>query len=155
MKSVKTKLSERQRLFIDFMPQCNWIIRQAGMKAGYTEKYATHRLPAVMLSNVAVKEALALKRAKISAKTGVKVEQIVQGLSELAWPSGDRHVKDPDRLRALELLGRHKAMFTDKTEHTVRASGPPSDPEDRIKWLEEELVLLREAQAAPSAIVRA
>lgn len=47
-------------------------------------------------------------------------------------------MNNSDRLRALELLGKYKAMFTDKAEHTVKA----------------ELARREKAKSIPDAIVR-
>lgn len=57
--------------------------------------------------------------ADIEELSTVEVEEIVQELRKLAF---NRAVllSNTDKLRALELLGRYKAMFTDKYQDTSR-----------------------------------
>ena len=44
----------------------------------------------------------------------VEVEEIIRGLREIAFPSGDTKVNNSDRNRALELLGKYKSIFSER-----------------------------------------
>ena len=52
------------------------------------------------------------ERLNIFDKAKVTEEYVLEGLNKIAINSK----QDANRLRALELLGKYKAMFTDKTE---------------------------------------
>ena len=101
-----------------------------------------------MLHSVVLKRAVEAKQAEEAAKTDVTVEYIRIRLKQIAEDAGANR---SDRLRALELLGRHKAMFTDKTEHTVR-SGQLISPEEEEKRLNERLALLRQRKDVGTAL---
>ena len=62
------------------------------------------------------------KLAEIASKTDVTVENIVAELSAIAFgaitSSFGIHTKITNKLKALELLGRYKAMFTDNINQT-------------------------------------
>jgi phage terminase small subunit len=70
-----------------------------------------------LLINVNVKEYLQKLKDKDGIKDLVTVEEIISGIKEVFEAS----VNDPDgmdkqsALKSLEMLGRYKAMFTDKT----------------------------------------
>lgn len=62
-------------------------------------------------------------------------------------------MNNSDRLRALELLGEYKAMFTDKAEDTVKAQAQPISEAEYIAKLKAELARREKAKSIPGAIV--
>ena len=96
----------------------NYNKTKAMVDAGYSPKYADsgngHRF---VFGNVQVKAAIAMQMAKISAKMEVTVEFIVQKL--LTGLQLAEEKKDLVAIaRFTELLGKYKAMFTDKVQQT-------------------------------------
>ncbi|MHC4133125.1 MAG: terminase small subunit, partial [Planctomycetota bacterium] len=90
---------------------------QAAIRAGYAKKYAD-RQAHKLVGNSRVKEAIEARRQEISRKADVEISEIVAELRSIAFTDGSR----TDKLRALELLGRYKAMFTDRFQNTTKAS---------------------------------
>ncbi len=68
----------------------------------------------------------------VALKT-VEVEEIVQELRKLAFGKTVLP-NNTDRLRALELLGRYKAMFTDKYQDTGQSSLPALTPVEQERY---------------------
>ena len=116
------KLTTREQLTIDYLPECNWIIKAAGIKAGFSAKYAQHLLPQRILSDIALKTAYAVKVAEIAEKIDITVESIAAEISTIAFGRITANIgvqgNITNKLKALELLGRFKAMFTDNINQT-------------------------------------
>lgn len=92
----------------------NYNKTRAMVDAGYSAKYAdTGQAHRIVFGNVRVKAAIAEKIAEISKKIDVTVEFIVEKLL-----TGLQLAEQKQDLVAIarfsELLGRYKAMFTDK-----------------------------------------
>ena len=68
----------------------------------------------------------------VALKT-VEVEEIVQELRKLAFGKTVLP-NNTDRLRALELLGRYKAMFTDKYQDAGQTSLPALTPVEQERY---------------------
>ncbi|MFH1740662.1 MAG: terminase small subunit [bacterium] len=93
---------------------------QAAIRAGYsarTARQAGHR----MLTDVDVMKLAEKTEAKACAKCEITVERILRGIAELAFK---RRGAPRDRLKALEMLGRHKRLFIDRLEHEGTGGGP-------------------------------
>ena len=67
-----------------------------------------------LLQNVKVSEYLNVRRAELQSERVLTTQQILEEITQLAT---DRGVKPADRLKALELLGKSQALFTDKLRH--------------------------------------
>jgi len=143
-------LKDKRKAFAREYPK-DWNATQAAIRAGYSPKTA-YSQGQRLLKNVEVQAEIALLTAVIAEKIEIEVEQIVAELCKIAFAPAEARVLNSDKIRALELLGRHKKMFTDRTEHIVSASGPPIEPEERKKWLQAELELLEQAEQAPSCL---
>lgn len=105
-------LTTKQRLFVEaYLADPN--ATQAAVKAGYSKKTAKSQ-GARLLTNVDI--AYALKERVEGAI--VKADEVLNGIKEIAFNPGERA---SDRLKGYELLGKHLALFTDKTD--VRVSG--------------------------------
>ena len=59
--------------------------------------------------------------SRCEEKAIVTREEVIQGIVEIAFPDkyGKEEVTEPNRLKALEMLGRHLGMFTEKIAMTV------------------------------------
>lgn len=118
---------------------------QAAIRAGYGEKGARTE-GARQLANVCVQEALAKARNERAARVEISQDYVLSSLQEVAerclqrvpvmvGQGKDRHqLEDEDgngvwdfnaagANKALELLGKHLALFTEKHEHTGKDGG--------------------------------
>ncbi len=120
MDDTKPLTPKRARFVEEYLKDSNGT--QAAIRAGYSPKTAQEQA-AFILSNVMVAQAVARGRELIAQKNDITVDRIVQGLQDIAYapdPGPDTHpsriVYPRDRNKALELLGRYKAMFVDRQE---------------------------------------
>jgi phage terminase small subunit len=105
-----SELTAKQKAFIEELPKNQWNGTKAAIAAGYSAKNAgvmAHRL----LKNPKIAEELAKRTAEIVSKTDVEVGEIIAALCTIAF--GGR-ATNSDRLRALDLLGRYKGIFSEK-----------------------------------------
>jgi phage terminase small subunit len=129
----------------------DWNATQAATRAGYSAKTA-YSQGQRLLKDAEVRAELSKLTADIADQNDVEVREIIAGLRSIAFAPEDARVNNSDRIRALELLGKYKAIFTERREHSVRPYGPPPDPQERKKWLEEELRLIEEAEETGPAL---
>ena len=107
-------LNEKQKAFCqEYVKDFN--ATQAGIRAGYSKKTAD-RIASRLLGKVEVKTYIDQLKQNLTKDTKVTVEWIAEQLTDIAIHAD----KDTDRIKALELLGRYKTMFTDKqkVEHS-------------------------------------
>ena len=110
---MSEELTAKQKAFIEELPKNQWNGTQAAIAAGYSAKSAgvmAHRL----LKNPAIAEELDRRTAEIVEKTDVEVAEIIRELRKIAFAPPSQRVTNSERLKALELLGKHLAMFTDR-----------------------------------------
>lgn len=103
---------------------------QSAIKVGYSLKSARQQASR-MLTNANVQKYLEELRKRTTTETIASAKQVLESISKIALGQeteketffvGDKEVtkekqlKTSDRLKALELLGKHYALFTDKTE---------------------------------------
>lgn len=114
------ELTNKQKTFIEEIPKNQWNGTKAAIAAGYSEKSAGV-MACRLLRNPRVSEELERRTVEIVQKTDVEVGEIIVALREIAFGT---KATNSDRLRALDLLGRYKAMFTDrlKTENPEQLS---------------------------------
>ena len=104
-------LTPKQSAFVrEYMIDLN--ATQAAIRAGYSEKTA-NRIGAENLSKPVIQEAIQQRHKAAEEKCAVTVEWI---LSEIAKIAQDEEVKTADRLRALELLGKHLGLWEKRQE---------------------------------------
>ncbi|MHC4256508.1 MAG: terminase small subunit [Planctomycetota bacterium] len=127
-------LTDKQYAFVnEYVKDYN--ATQAAIRAGYAEKYAD-RQAYQLLEKTRVKEAIEARRQEISRKADVEISEIVAELRSIAFTDGSR----TDKLRALELLGRYKAMFTDRFQNTTESHAQLTDEEqEQLKEMAKEL----------------
>lgn len=112
-------LSARQKRFIaEYLKDCNG--GKAAIRAGYSEVSA--RVQAVkLLKRNDVKALVSKGLAKQVKRTEVKADQVI---AELALVAFSKIEKTSDKLKALELLGKHLSLFTEKREVTMTGESP-------------------------------
>lgn len=137
-KSVLESLPEKQQLFVrEYMKDLHQT--NAAIRANYSEKTAGQQANR-LLKNVKIQQAIAELRAERNARINIDVDYVIKTIIETiercnqTSPVLDRHGdvslgEAPDGslkpiykydatnvLKGAELLGRHLAMFTDKSE---------------------------------------
>ncbi len=110
-------LTDKQIKFIhEYLVDYNG--KQAAIRAGYSVKNAENQA-SIHLANPAIQERLAQIKSKANEKTLLTREYVIEKLKRNADDSIDG--TDPDYVasnKALELLGKHLSMFTEKVDHT-------------------------------------
>jgi phage terminase small subunit len=104
-------LKEKRKVFAAEYVK-DWNATQAAIRAGYSLKTA-YSQGQRLLKNVEVRAEIDRLSADIADQNDVEVREIIVGLRRIAFAPEGPQVNNSDRLRALELLGKYKAMFTD------------------------------------------
>lgn len=107
---MKARNIRREKLLI-LMPEYNWNYTQAGIAAGYTKYYATHRLPTILKRDVTFCSAVDKLKADIKLQTDFKAADIKR---ELWILYRDPTTNGTTKARCLELLGKSIAMYVDR-----------------------------------------
>jgi phage terminase small subunit len=115
-----SELTARQKAFVEELPKNQWNGTRAAIAAGYAEKSA-HVRACRLLKNPRVTKELDRHRVEIAEKTDVEVAEIVVALRQIAF--GGKKATNSEQLKALELLGKYKAMFVDR-QQTEDAPSP-------------------------------
>jgi phage terminase small subunit len=115
---------------------------QAAVRSGYSPKTAESQ-GSRLLRNAKVAEAVAAGVDKQAERTGITADRVLEELAKIAFVSltprdeDDEDEEDanlallvrvPDKLKALELLGKHLRLFADKVEHEGTVSISIVDP---------------------------
>lgn len=111
---------KQQRFVEEYLIDLN--ATQAAIRAGYSEKTAQEQ-SSRLLSNVMVQEAVQKAKNKLSERTELTVDMVVQGLLKEAQDYAGGSTQSA-RVSAWAHLGKHLGMFKDKIEH----SGDPNNP---------------------------
>ena len=119
------KLTPKQEKFIqEYLVDLN--ATQAAIRAGYSEKTA-RASAARNMQNVNIQDALQEARGKQQERTEVTADLIVKELFKIAMnDAGDEtnsHLKYSNKIKAMELLGKHLGMFTDKVSVEMPEGG--------------------------------
>jgi phage terminase small subunit len=105
--------AKQERFIAEYLVDLN--ASQAAIRAGYSARNANVE-GARLLANVSISQELARQMAAQAARTGYNQERIMRDLADIA---GSDDAKIPERLKALELMGKHIGMFRDKVELSV------------------------------------
>lgn len=123
------KLSHKQKLFVDFYLKTGNGARSAVL-AGYSEKTARN-IACELLTKPYIQKVMSKKMADIEKKLGLSKDWVLERLASNVErcrqaepvvdkegnPTGEYKFDASGSNKALELLGRHYKMFTDRTEH--------------------------------------
>lgn len=108
------KLTAKQTRFVaEYLVTLN--ASEAARRAGYSPKTA-FRSGQQNMQKCAVTTAIAVELAKRAKRTEIDQDYVLSRISlTVAESMGEEHRNPQAALKGLELLGRHLAMFTDKT----------------------------------------
>lgn len=107
------ELTDRQARFCEeYLIDLN--ATQAAIRAGYSEKTANEQ-GARLLANVSVQEKIAELKAERAKRTEMTQDSFIQELAAVARAE-IKGVRAVDKLKALELLGKHLGMFVERYE---------------------------------------
>lgn len=147
------KLTDKQKRFVEeYLLDLN--ATQAAIRAGYSARNAD-KIGPELLGNTRVADAVSVKMAERSRRTGISQDRVVQELARIAFVNPqdvidtetgrikpgaseddlaciqsikvkktetarsttvEREVRLSDKMRALELLGKHLGMYKDKVD---------------------------------------
>ena len=126
---------KQQRFVEEYLIDLN--ATQSAIRAGYSEKTAQEQ-SSRLLSNVMVQEAVQKAKNKLSERTELTVDMVVNGLLKEAQDYAEGSTQSA-RVSAWAHLGKHLGMFKDKLEHDIsdplkellqRASGNTLKPKE-------------------------
>lgn len=131
-----SKLTNKQSRFVEeYLIDLN--ATQAAIRAGYSEKTA-QIIGFENLSKPIIQEDLQKRMDAQSKRTEITADQILQEIASIAYD--EENVRPGDRLRALELLGKHRALFIEK--RVIEIKEIPRTAKEvlaELKALDEEL----------------
>lgn len=105
------KLTEKQKRFCEeYLIDLN--ATQAAIRAGYSSKTAS-RIAIELLNKTHVSKYLTELMRKRSESTKITSEQVVKELEKIAF--SDAEITGKEKMKALELLGKHLGMFQNQT----------------------------------------
>ena len=124
------KLTPTQNAF------CMAFVRLKNASAAYKESYNTKGTPTVantesskLMAKPHIKARIAALLQKTEARTILSAQQILEELTLLA----SKKYEHRDRLKALELLGRYRKLFTDKVEGVLTGKDGAPLPQTLIQ----------------------
>ena len=118
--SDEIKLTDKQEMFcLEYLKDLNGT--QAAIRAGYSEDSA-RQIATENLSRPSIENRLQQLMAERTKKVNIEVEDILSDILETRREAAEMQ-KLNERLKANELLGKYKKMWTDKTELTGKDGG--------------------------------
>jgi Terminase small subunit len=117
-----SKLNPKQQSFVnEYLKDKNGT--QAAIRAGYS-KHTAPEIASRLLRNVKVQKALDSSIAKQAKRIELSADKIIQRIAEFSFNStvDGSPLKQADKIKAAELLGKHFKLFTDVQIHTVDAT---------------------------------
>lgn len=98
---------------------------QAAIRAGYSSKTA-EQMGYQLLQKTSVQKALREAIDKRSKRTGITQEKVIEEIGKIAFAKAhdysDADLKYSNKLKALELLGKHLGMFDGKSGQDAEKS---------------------------------
>jgi phage terminase small subunit len=118
----KKALSPKQATFVrEYLVDLN--ATQAAIRAGYSPK--TARVQASdLLTKPDIQEAVRAGQDKRAARLELKAEDVLRELQSIAMAEVDQSLRYEHKIKALELLGKHLKLFTEKID-LAGANGEP------------------------------
>ena len=115
MDGKKRKLSVKHKRFCEeYLVDLN--ATQAAIRAGYKEKTARSQGQR-LLTNVDIQKYIAELQKKQSERTGITADTVLKELEKIALT--DTEISGKEKIKALELLGKHLGMFSGQTEDSA------------------------------------
>jgi phage terminase small subunit len=147
------KITPKQQRFVsEYLKDRN--ATQAAIRAGYSAHTADVQGPR-LLGNVGVAEAIALQTAKVERRNDITVDRVIQEFATVALvditdpknmdADGLPVYRAPDKLRALEALGKHLGMFPSRVQVGGDPKGEPVKTQhgwspDAVDFLKREIL---------------
>lgn len=135
-------LTARQRAFVlEYLKDNN--LTQAAIRAGYSEKSASHQ-GSVLYANPKVAKAIRKLEEKHAENCGITREFVLNGLvKNYEMATNPETLNGAVANKALELMGKHLGLWVERTEVSGPAGGPQKvvnyTAEDYSKMTDEEL----------------
>lgn len=108
------KLTEKQKRFCEeYLIDLN--ATQSAVRAGYSPKTA-YRIGAELLQKTSVAEYIKKLREEQSKRTKITADEVLNELKNVALAQAE--ILGRDKVKALELLGKHLGMFEEKVSVT-------------------------------------
>ena len=109
-----TKLTAKQERFCrEYIIDLN--ATRAAIRAGYSEKTA-NRIASENLSKLDIQEKIRQLQQKIEARTEITQDKVLNELANIGFAEPSKQIRVTDKIKALELLGKHLGIFTDKLQ---------------------------------------
>lgn len=116
--SKQSKLTEKQKRFCEeYLIDLN--ATQAAIRAGYSKKTA-YSMGQRLLKNVEVQKYISYLQSEQSNRTGITSDTVLKELEKIALT--DTEITGKEKIKALELLGKHLGMFSEKSEESNNSS---------------------------------
>lgn len=122
---MAAKLTPKQERFVtEYLVDLN--ATQAAIRAGYKPK-AAYASGAENLKKPQIQEALTEARTKQRERTQITADRVLQELAAVAFDNADdcndSRLRYTNKLKALELIGKHLGMFEPKRNDGGEACG--------------------------------
>lgn len=118
-------LNAKQNRFVEEYP-VDLNATQAAIRAGYSKKTA-YSIGQRLLKDVEIQEAIQKAMKDRSERTGITQDKVVEELGKVAFAEAhdytDADLKYGNKLKALELLGKHLGMFEKRDGYDVEDVG--------------------------------
>lgn len=121
-------MTDRQKRFCEeYLIDLN--ATQAALRAGYAKK-AAYSQGQRLLKNVEIDNYITELKEKQSVRTGITADKVLEELAQLGFAPMEscESFKASDKLRALELIGKHIGMFKPDSD----SDAPALEKLDRI-----------------------
>lgn len=119
---MSDKLTPKQQRFAEeYLVDLN--ATQAAIRAGYSAKTANEQ-GARLLANVSIRNVVNAMQSERAERTNITQDWVLNSLKYVAEKCmGDNDFSPAGANKALELLGKHLSLFTDKVEHSGKVDG--------------------------------
>ena len=106
------KLTDKQKKFCEeYLIDLNGT--QAAIRAGYSEKTANEQ-SGRLLVNVSIQKYISELMKMQSQRTGITADKVLKELEKVAFT--DAEITGKEKIKALEILGKHLGMFSEKVD---------------------------------------
>lgn len=127
-------LTAKQNAFVqEYLVDLN--ATQAAIRAGYSKNRAGE-IGYQLLQKTTIQDAIKEAKERREARTHITQDFVLNELYKIATQTADdgndSSLKYSNKLKAIELLGKHMAMFTDKVEANASVSLTMEDYLDKL-----------------------